>query len=177
MEPWVWIVIVVAVLIVIALVVWAFMRQRRTERLRERFGPEYDRTMVETGRRRHAESELQERERRREQLEVRPLTPAARDRYLESWRVTQGRFVDAPGEAVSQADLLVTEVMRERGYPIDDFERRSADISVDHPHLVNDYRAAHAISLANDNGRASTEDLRQAMVHYRSLFEELLGTD
>ncbi len=174
MDTWVWVVVGVAVVLAVALVLWSFARRRRTERLRDRFGPEYDRAVEDVGQRREAESELEQREKRRDQLDIRPLQPAARDRYRESWRVTQARFVDAPGEAVKQADLLVMEVMRERGYPVDDFERRSADISVDHPHMVGNYRAAHAISVANDNGQASTEDLRQAMVHYRSLFEELL---
>ena len=176
MDKWVWIVIVLAVLVVVAFAVWAAMQSRRRARLREGFGPEYERAVEEAGSRRHAESELEQREKRREALDIRPLASAARDRYLERWRVTQERFVDEPGAAVSDADRLVTEVMRERGYPVDDFEQRSADLSVDHPHLVENYRAAHAASLANDKGEATTEDLRQAMVHYRSLFEELLET-
>ncbi len=174
METWVWVVVGIVVVLVVALVLWLVARRRRSERLRDRFGPEYERAVDDAGKRRAAESELEQRERRRDELDIRALQPAARDRYTESWRVTQARFVDAPGEAVKQADLLVMEVMRERGYPVDDFEQRSADISVDHPHLVGNYRSAHAISVANDNGQASTEDLRQAMVHYRSLFEELL---
>jgi hypothetical protein len=110
-------------------------------------------------------------------LNLRTLEPAARDRYMGSWRETQARFVDAPAEAVRSADGLVGQVMSERGYPMDNFDQRAADISVDHPDVVENYRAAHAISLANDHEQATTEDLRQAMVHYRSLFETLLGTD
>jgi hypothetical protein len=176
MSTWVWIVIVVAVVVVLALVAWSMMRRRRSTQLREGFGPEYDRTVEERGSRRQAEAELADREKRREQLDIRPLTPAARDRYMDRWRDTQARFVDDPGSAVGDADGLVQEVMRERGYPTEDFEQRAADISVDHPHIVENYRAAHGISLAHQRGEASTEDLRQSLVHYRSLFEELLET-
>ncbi len=172
MEPWVWILIVVLVLIAIG--AFLFATRRRTQGLQERFGPEYDRTVAETGQRRAAESELMERQKRREALDIRPLPDDARERYSASWNETQERFVDAPSEAVGEADRLVQEVMRERGYPVESFEQRAADISVDHPQVVEDFRAAHAISLANDHGEASTEDLRQAMVHYRSLFEQLL---
>jgi hypothetical protein len=107
-------------------------------------------------------------------MEIVALEPAARQRYAEAWRDTQARFVDSPEQAIREADHLVTEVMRERGYPMEDFDQRAADVSVDHPNVVENYRAAHATSLANDQGRASTEDLRQAMVHYRALFVELL---
>jgi hypothetical protein len=176
MSTWVWIVIVVAVVVVLALIAWSVSRRRQSTQLREGFGPEYDRTVEQAGSRRRAESELAEREKRREQLEIRPLTPAARDRFLDRWRDTQARFVDNPASAVGDADSLVQEVMRERGYPTEDFEQRAADISVDHPHIVENYRAAHGISLAQDRGEASTEDLRQSIVYYRSLFEELLET-
>ena len=176
MDTWLWIVIIAAVIVLLLVAAWAAMRSRRTSQLREGFGPEYDRTIEEEGSRRRAEAELAERQKRRDELDIRPLAPAARDRYLERWRVTQERFVDDPGGATTDADTLVSEVMRERGYPVDDFEQRAADISVDHPHLVENYRAAQRISEANDSGQASTEDLRQALVHYRSLFEELLET-
>jgi hypothetical protein len=176
MSTWVWIVIVVAVVVVLALIAWSVLRRRRSTQLREGFGPEYDRTVEEAGSRRRAEAELAEREKRREELDIRPLTPAARDRFVDRWRDTQARFVDDPGSAVGDADSLVQEVMRERGYPTEDFEQRAADISVDHPHIVENYRAAHGISLAQERGEASTEDLRQSIVHYRSLFEELLET-
>ena len=176
MPAWVWILIVLAVLAILAVAGWAASRRRRTERLRTSFGPEYERTVATAGDRREAESQLQARRARREQLDIRPLEPAARARYLQTWRQAQARFVDAPGDAVAQADRLVIEVMRERGYPMEDFEQRAADVSVDHPRVVDDYRAAHGVSLANDQGEAGTEELRQAFVHYRSLFEVLLET-
>jgi len=172
--------LLIAILIVVALLVVLALfagRQRRSRKLRERFGPEYDRTVAETGDRKEAETQLQERTERRQQLDIVALDPADRDRYVEAWRQTQARFVDEPAEATREADRLVTDVMRKRGYPIDDFEQRAADISVDHPQVVDDYRAAQAIAAANERGEASTEDLRQALVHYRSLFEELLEVD
>jgi ABC-type nickel/cobalt efflux system permease component RcnA len=174
MPAWAWVIVIVA--IVAALVVWSAMRKRRTQRLQQSFGPEYDRTMQTTGGRRQAEAELEARRKRREQLDVRPLDPASRQRYSEQWAGTQSRFVDSPAEAVREADVLVIQVMRERGYPVDNFEQRSSDVSVDHPHVVENYRSAHAVSLANDQGQAGTEDLRQAMVHYRALFQDLLST-
>jgi hypothetical protein len=176
MDAWIWIVIVVAVL-VIALAAYTLTSRRRTGALRGQFGPEYDKTVNEAGGRRAAESELRERVDRRQELDIRSLSPAAADRYAGEWRDVQARFVDAPGPAVGEADRLVITVLRERGYPIDDFEQRAADISVDHADVVDNYRAAHGISLANGEGRASTEDLRQAMVHYRTLFERLLETN
>ena len=172
--------LLVAILIVLALLVVLALfasRRRRSRKLRERFGPEYDRTVAEAGDRKEAESRLQERTARRQGLDVVPLDPADRDRYVEAWRQTQARFVDEPAEATREADRLITAVMRQRGYPIDDFEQRAADISVDHPQVVDDYRAAQAIASANERSEASTEDLRQALVHYRSLFEELLEVD
>jgi hypothetical protein len=168
------VVIVVLAVILIALLV---ARQLRSQRLQKRFGPEYDRVVEEAGGRGAAERELKERELRRERIHVVPLAPDVRDRYVERWRRTQARFVDAPVEAAREADRLVTEVMRDRGYPVDNFEQRAADISVDYPRLVEDYRAARKIASANDRSEASTEDLRQALVHYRSLFEELLEVD
>jgi hypothetical protein len=176
MPAWVWIIIAVAAVVVVAFVVIGASRSRRTRRLQEGFGPEYDRTVETAGDRKAAERELEERRERREQLEIRELSPAARERYAESWRTVQTRFVDDPGGAVREADRLVQSVMRERGYPTDDFEQRAADISVDHPHVVEHYRAAHGTWSANERGQASTEDLRQSLVHYRSLFDELLGT-
>jgi hypothetical protein len=176
MPAWGWILIVVAVLVVIA-VIWAVLRRRRTSELRQTFGPEYDRTVNETDSRRRAESELAARRDRRQQLDIRPLTPAARARYEDRWRQIQMAFVDDPSGALGDADEAVIVVMRERGYPMDDFEQRASDLSVDHPDVVQNYRAAHGIAMANDQGRASTEDLRQAMVHFRSLFEDLLSDD
>jgi FtsZ-interacting cell division protein ZipA len=172
--------LLVAILIVLALLVVLAIfagRQRRSRKLRDQFGPEYDRTVAEAGDRKEAESRLQERTERRQQLDIVPLDPAERDRYVEAWKQTQARFVDEPAEATREADRLITAVMRQRGYPIEDFEQRAADISVDHPQVVDDYRAAQAIAAANERSEASTEDLRQALVHYRSLFEELLEVD
>lgn len=171
---------VLVAILVIALVVAAVVvaRQRRSLQLQERFGPEYGRTLQEQGDRRKAEEELVERRERREQLDIRPLPPAARDAYADRWASAQRRFVDQPAPAVGEADSLVMEVMRDRGYPVaDDFEQRAADVSVDHPEVVEHYRAAHAISRRATGGEARTEDLRQAMVHFRALFEELLGPD
>jgi len=176
MATWVWIVIVVAVVIVIGVIVMSASRTRRTRRLQEGFGPEYDRTVETTSDRKTAERELEERRERREALDIRELAPAARERYVSEWRDVQVRFVDDPGAAVREADTLVQRVMRERGYPTDDFEQRAADVSVDHPHVADHYRAAHSVWSANERGEASTEDLRQSLVHYRSLFDELLGT-
>jgi hypothetical protein len=176
MPAWVWIVIAIVLIAAIAVAVWTVMRRRRTESLRQQFGPEYDRTVEGTDRR-EAESELEQRRRRREELDIRPLAPGARTRYADEWRSVQARFVDEPAAAVGQADMLVTQVMRERGYPMDDFDQRAADVSVDHPEVVGDYRAAHDISTRSASGDAPTEDLRQAMVHYRALFEQLLEED
>ncbi len=173
----VWVIVAVLVIaLVIAGVVIA--RQRRSQRLQEGFGPEYGRTLAEKGDRRAAESDLRERRERRQQLEIRELEPESRERYAERWRAAQRTFVDQPSVAVAEADRLVSEVMHDRGYPVDeDFERRAADISVDHPVVVENYRAAHGISVRAAGNKADTEELRQALVHFRSLFEELLGAD
>ncbi len=176
MSTWLWIVIVVAAVVILLVALWAATRTRRSKALKERFGPEYDRVSADAPSQRQAEADLREREKRREQFDIRPLEPAARDRYRAQWQDVQARFVDDPSGAVGDADRLVLVVMEERGYPMDDFERRADDISVDYPHVVEDYRAGHAISTANARGEATTEDLRQAMVHYRSLFDHLLGT-
>ncbi|HEX2374070.1 MAG TPA: hypothetical protein VHO93_08815 [Actinomycetota bacterium] len=165
---------ILVVIVLLALLAFFAGRQRRSRKLQETFGPEYDRTVEQAGDRRAAEAELQERAERRQGFDIVPLEPEARARYLEAWRNTQAQFVDEPAEATREADRLITSVMRDRGYPVDDFEQRAADISVDHPQVVDDYRAAHAIADANDRSEASTEELRQALVHYRSLFEELL---
>jgi hypothetical protein len=170
--------LVAIIIVVVILVVVAFLlgQQRRTQRLRDRFGPEYQRTVARTGDRRAGEAQLAEREQRRSQFKVVELEPSARSRYAEAWRATQGKFVDDPVAATREADELVNNVMRDRGYPVDDFEQQADDISVDHPRVAENYRAAHAVSLANARGLASTDDLRQAFVHYRSLFEELLDS-
>jgi ABC-type nickel/cobalt efflux system permease component RcnA len=174
MDTWVWIVIAAAVVLVILLAVWSTTRKRRTSQLQEGFGPEYDRTVDEVGSRRKAETELSDREKRREELDIRPLAPGARDRFADRWRTVQERFVDSPDSALREAHGLVVEVMGERGYPTDDFDQRAADVSVDHPHVVENYRSAHAITERRD---ADTEDQRKAMVHYRALFDELLETE
>ena len=175
MDSWVWIVIVAAVVIVIALVAWAIANKRRTDELRGRFGPEYDRALRSDGSRREAESDLRERVDRHEALDIKPLDPNTAVRYRQEWRDVQARFVDAPEDALRRADGLITEVMQRRGYPMSDFEQRSADLSVEHGATVQDYRAAHAISLATEHGQSTTEDQREAMVHYRSLFDEMVG--
>jgi hypothetical protein len=152
------------------------MMQRRTQELRKRFGPEYDRVISERGDTRQAESELAARQKRVDKLNIRPIESEQREHFIEAWRLTQARFVDAPAEAIKDADRLVSQVMQARGYPVGNFEQRAADVSVDHPIVVENYRAARAIAVANEREQASTEDLRQAIVHYRALFEDLLET-
>jgi hypothetical protein len=165
---------IVVGLMVVGLVLWALTRGRRHKELASRFGPEYDRTVTEMGKRSAAEKELEARAKRVEKLHIHALSPEDRARFRELWRSAQAIFVDNPLTAVVAADKLVAEVMRLRGYPMAEFEQRAADLSVDYPRLVQDYRAARAIADRNDRSEADTEDLRQALVHYRSLFEELL---
>lgn len=175
MDTWVWIVIAAAaVAVVVLFAMWIAGRKRRTSHLREGFGPEYDRTVEEAGSRRKAESDLSDREKRREELDIRPLAPGTRDRFATRWSTVQEHFVDDPNGALKDAHRLVVEVMGERGYPTDDFDQRAADVSVDHPHVVENYRSAHEITKRSD---ADTEDQRKAMVHYRALFDELLETE
>jgi hypothetical protein len=174
METWVWIVIAVVVGVIVLGVLLSALRTRRTRSLQDRFGREYDRTVEKSDTRREAERELKDRERRHEKLELRPLSQETRQRYLEQWRATQGRFVDDPKGAVSEADDLVQRVMRDRGYPVDNFEQRAADISVEHPELVEKYRTADGIARASERGEASTDDLRHSVRHYRALFVDLL---
>jgi FtsZ-interacting cell division protein ZipA len=177
MDTWVWIVIAVVAAIVVLGVLWGATRTRRTRSLQDRFGREYDRTVEQAGGRREAERELRDREKRHEELELRPLSQQAREQYVRQWQVTQGRFVDDPTGAVAQADELVQRVMRDRGYPVDDFEQRAADISVEHPDIVEKYRTANGIARASERGQASTEDLRHSVRHFRALFVELLEVD
>ena len=165
----------VAVVVLVLVVGWLLWQQRKRSHLRERFGPEYDRTVEQSDRRRDAERELAERAQRREQLQIRPLPREDRMAFADRWRDTQEEFVDRPALAVRQADLLVAEVMGRRGYPVGDFDQQARDVSVDHGHVVEEYRAAHHISQRNERGEATTEELRQAMVHYRSLFTDLLA--
>jgi hypothetical protein len=174
MPAWAWILIVIAVVVVIAVAAWAAARRRRTARLRGGFGPEYDRTVDRAGGRSAAEAELRDRERRHDQVELRPLGSAEREALIEQWRGTQASFVDDPTSAVGAADRLIQQAMRERGYPIEDFEDRAALVSVDHPLVVERYRRAHAVADANTAGTASTEDLRRAIQDYRALFAEIV---
>jgi len=168
---------VVVVVVVVALVAGAgflFWRQARTQRLRRQFGPEYDRAIDSHQNRREAERELQNREQRHQELDIRPLDPQARERYRQQWTQVQEHFVDAPEAAVEQGDRLVIVVMGERGYPTENFDERVASLSVEHGRMLDHYRRGHEISLSAGRKEASTEELRQAMVHYRALFEELL---
>ena len=176
MPMWAWIIIVAAAALVVIAIAAMYSRRRKTSGLQEQFGSEYDRTVDERDSRRDAERELTDRAKQRERLDIIPLSDEARDRYADSWRSVQTRFVDDPSNAVREADRLVTDVMRERGYPIDDFDQRAADISVDHPDVVENYRAGHDLYLKEDRGEADTEDQRQAFVHYRALFSDLLET-
>jgi FtsZ-interacting cell division protein ZipA len=169
------VVIVVIAVIAVAGILFFAMRRRRSQNLRERFGPEYDRVVKQQGDPRKAEGVLEFREKRREKFTIRPLAAADRSSFALRWNEVQSRFVDDPRGAVTVAESLVSEVMQARGYPIGVFEQRAADISVDYPVVVENYRAAHAIAQRHSAGQASTEDLRQAMVHYRKLFQELLG--
>jgi hypothetical protein len=177
MDTWVWIVIAVVVAVVVLAIVWSAMRSKRTRALQDTFGNEYDRTVDQAGGRRAAERDLLERQKQHDELDIRPLSPESRDRYVQRWQSTQARFVDDPRGAVAEADRLVQEVMQERGYPTKDFERRVADISVDHPNLVEKYRNADGIARRSERGEASTEDMRHSVRHYRALFAELLETD
>ncbi|MBV8684188.1 MAG: hypothetical protein JO111_15025 [Caulobacteraceae bacterium] len=167
--------IVIAVVVVVVLLIAAFIlwRRERTGKLRSRFGPEYARTVEDVGSRRKAEAELRERQARVAAFSLRDLTAEDRTRFSDAWARVQAEFVDDPPAAVVHADVLLGDVMKARGYPVADFEQRAADISVDHPIVVENYRAAHDIAMRHTSGQATTEDLRQAMVHYRRLFEEL----
>jgi hypothetical protein len=163
--------ILVAAIILVAVVI---TRRRKSEHLKQHFGPEYDRTVQMHGDSRHAEAVLLEREKRVEKFSLRPLPPADRERYAGEWAAVQRRFVDDPSTAVIQAEKLVTTVMAARGYPMGDFEQRAADLSVNYPNLVQNYRSARELTQRHTQGQSSTEDLRRAMVYFRSLFDELL---
>jgi len=166
----------VAVILVVAVLAWLFVRRRRTTtaELRQRFGPEYEQAVREHGSERRAEAQLADREKRVERLKLRDLDPTERERFSGQWHSLQSRFVDDPKGAVTEADELVSLLMQTRGYPVADFNQRAADVSVDHPRVVANYRSAHEIALRLGKGEASTEDLRTATIHYRSLFEELV---
>jgi hypothetical protein len=168
--------IVIAVVVVLAIIVAVMLATRRkSEQLHSTFGSEYDRTVETTGDRREAERELSGRVERRKQLNIVPLPEPTRQQYLAQWQRVQAGFVDAPVESVRQADVLVSQVMTDRGYPMAEFDQRAEDVSVDHPNVVENYRSAHAISLASGQGGADTEALRRAITEYRALFSDLLG--
>jgi hypothetical protein len=170
-----WIILAgVLVLLLFAFGAWVSYQKKQSNRLQQRFGPEYGRTVDELGSQTKAESELKAREKRVERLHILPLAPSDAARFSEAWKILQGRFVDDPKGVFVQADQLVRELMLKRGYPVGDFERRAADISVDHPAVVDHYRTAQAIAMRNERGEADTEELRKAVVHYRALFNELL---
>ena len=171
------IVLVIALVAAIGAAVWLYMRNRQTAALQDRFGPEYDHALAENRDQRQAERELKEREERVDHLNIRPLEREERDRFAERWRAVQARFVDDPNGATQDGDELVGELMATRGYPIGDFEQRAADVSVHHPRVVEHYRAAHTIAVRSSRGDADTEQLRQALVHYRALFEDLLEVE
>src|SRR5262245_14947651 len=170
------IVLLIAAFAVIAFVAWMYGSKRRSQKLRARFGSEYDRALNDRGDRRQAETELEARAKRVKLLDIRPLTRVQAGTFSQQWRSIQATFVDDPKRAVMDANQLVKEIMQARGYPVGDFERRAADISVDYPNVVENYRKAREIAERNQRGQCTTEDLRKAIVHYRALFEELLET-
>jgi hypothetical protein len=174
MPTWGWILIVIAALVLVGAAAWAVAVRRRTEHLRGRFGPEYNRVASTAASKRDAEKELTSREARREKLEIRPLPEESRVRYSDEWKTVQAEFVDEPSRAVARADSLLQKVMEERGYPVEKFDQRVADLSVDHPKVVENYREGHRLATRGAGNGADTEDLRQAMRHFRELFEELV---
>ncbi len=176
MATWLWVVIVVVAAAVVLAVLAAALRTRRTQQLKGQFGPEYDRVAADAPTRREAESELREREQRHEQFDLRALDPRKADRYRSRWQNLQASFVDDPAGSVVEADAMIRSVMKDRGYPVEDFETRAADLSVEHPDVVQNYRTAHGIALEHERGDADTESLRTALRHYRALFDELVET-
>ena len=168
--------VVIAVVVIIVIAALLVMRKRKSDQLKQRFGPEYDRVVQQHGDARHAEAVLSQREKRVDKLSIHLLPGGDRERYAQEWTVVQKRFVDDPSMAVTEADKLVATVMAARGYPMADFEQRASDISVNYPRVVQNYRSAREIVLRHGKGQSTTEDLRQAMVYFRSLFEELLDS-
>src|SRR5271157_1772391 len=168
--------LVAAVIVIIAVLAWLYVRKRRntTADLRQKFGPEYDRAVREQGSERKAEAKLADREKRVDKLNIRDLDPVEQDRFSKHWESVQSRFIDSPKGAVAEADDLVSSLMKVRGYPVSDFNQRAADISVDHPRVVENYRSAHEIALRVGKAETTTEELRTAMIHYRWLIEELM---
>jgi hypothetical protein len=172
------IITVVLVLVVLGAILGPiFARRKRSEKLQDHFGSEYDHTVEALGDEKKAQTDLEERQKYVKSLDIHPLSVSERERYLADWAAVQSKFVDEPGQAIVDADRLIMEVMQMRAYPVSDFEQRAADISVTYPELVSNYRAARVIALKNKENLADTEELRQAMIYYRSLFEELLGTE
>lgn len=167
------IIAIIVVVLAVAAVALFYLRTQKSRRLRERFGPEYERAVSEAGSTR-AEAKLEKIEKRVRKYEIHPLDAAARERYLDQWRAVQARFVDNPDGTVGEADRLLGEVMTARGYPVADFEQQAADLSVNHARVIEHYRAGHEIAVRHARGQASTEDLRQALIHYRELFQELV---
>jgi hypothetical protein len=170
------ILVILAMALVGAVVAAVFTRGRST-RLQGKFGSEYDHTVDAMGSTKKAQKHLEDRQKHVKALDIRPLSDGERERYLTEWAAVQSKFIDEPSQAIVDADRLVTEVMQLRAYPVSDFEQRAADISVSYPALVSEYRAARVIALKNENHTANTEELRQATIYYRSLFEELVGAD
>ncbi len=168
---------VIAVVVIAALLIWAAARRRHMMELREHFGPEYDHTVQSMGDEHKAVAELEQRQRRVEAMEIQPLSTVQRDRFLSEWRAIQANFVDDPKKALEGADQMIQEVMQLRGYPVADFEQQAGDLSVHYPEVVSNYRRAHEIAQRSAQGQADTEEIRQAMVYYRSLFEELVETE
>lgn len=171
---WIWIAAAVVVVVLLALAAWGAVRARQRRSLKQRFGPEYRHAVEETGSRNKAENELRAREKRVEKYELRTLSASERDRFAQHWRSVQATFVDDPPAAVTEADGLVKELLETRGFPVGDFQQRQADLSVQHPQVVHHYREAREIAARNRTGDASTEDLRRAMKHYRTLFDTVL---
>jgi hypothetical protein len=177
MDTWAWIVVIVAVVVIAAIVIWMISRARRRTHLKQRFGDEYDRTVAAADSRRKGEIDLREREQKRALLNLQPLSPAARERYQTRWAELQTNFVDRPQVAVADADSVITQVMRDLGYPVDNFEANAWLISVDHANVVAKYREGHDIYTKTVEGTATTEDLRQAVLAYRALFDDLMRDD
>ena len=165
----------VGLVLLAAILIWLAVRNRNTTKLREKFGDEYDRTVEEKGRRSAAEAALEEREMRVAERDIRPLTPQQRDDAIREWREVKAIFVESPVEAVLHADRLLSRIMQARGYPMADFDRRYEDLTVEHSEVARHYREGHEITVRHEEGKASTEDLRQAMIHFEALFDELVN--
>ena len=169
---------VVVVLVIIGAILGPiFARRKRSDKFHDKYGPEYDHTVQTMGTEKKAQTELNERQKHVETLNIRPLSENERQRYLANWTAVQAKFVDEPGQATVEADHLIMEVMQIRNYPVSDFEQRAADVSISYPDLVSNYRAAREIAIKNEKHQANTEELRQAMIYYRSLFDELLAKE